>query len=189
MRLVIVGGVAAGTKAASRARRVNPEMEISLYQEEPEVSISECGLPYIIAGVVNKRDRLIARTPEKFAEKDIEVLTRHRVEGIDTATRTLSVRNLLTDEVFEDHYDRLIFSTGARAIVPPIPGADLSGVFELRFLTDYDRIHGYREEHSPRKAVVVGGGYIGLEGAENLCHLGLEVSLVEGADRVARAYG
>lgn len=189
MRLVIVGGVAAGTKAASRARRVNPEMEISLYQEEPEISISECGLPYIIAGVVNKRDRLIARTPEKFAEKDIEVLTRHRVEGIDTATRTLSVRNLLTDEVFEDHYDRLIFSTGARAIVPPIPGADLSGVFELRFLTDYDRIHGYMEEHSPRKAVVVGGGYIGLEVAENLCHLGLEVSLVEGADRVALAYG
>lgn len=189
MRLVIVGGVAAGTKAASRARRVNPEMEISLYQEEPEVSISECGLPYIVAGVVGERSNLVARTPEKFAEKDIEVLTRHRVERVDTQNKTLSVRNLATDEVFEDNYDRLIFSTGAQAVVPPIPGADLNGVFKLRFLTDYDGIHGYMQEHSPRKAVVVGGGYIGLEVAENLCRLGLEVSLVEGADRVALAYG
>lgn len=189
MRLVIIGGVAAGTKAASRARRVNPEMEISLYQEEPEVSISECGLPYIIAGVVEERDRLIARTPEKFAEKDIEVLTRHRVERVDTDNKTLSVRNLATDEVFEDAYDRLIFSTGAQAAVPPIPGADTNGIFELRFLTDYDRIHEYMEKNSPRKALVVGGGYIGLEVAENLCRLGLEVSLVEGVDRVANAYG
>ena len=189
MRLVIVGGVAAGTKAASRARRVNPEMEITLYQEEPEVSISECGLPYIIAGVVEERDRLVARTPEKFGEKDIEVLTRHRVERVDTMNKTLSVRNLLTDEVFEDVYDRLIFSTGAEAIVPPIPGADKNGVFKLRFLTDYDRIHEYMRKYSPRKALIVGGGYIGLEVAENLCRLGLEVSLVEGADRVALAYG
>ena len=87
MRLVIVGGVAAGTKAASRARRLDPEMEITVYQEEPEPSISECGLPYFLSGVVGERERLIARTPEKFAEKDIEVLVRHRVESIDAATQ------------------------------------------------------------------------------------------------------
>jgi NADPH-dependent 2,4-dienoyl-CoA reductase/sulfur reductase-like enzyme len=90
MRLVIVGGVAAGTKAASRARRVNPELEITIYQEEPEPSISECGLPYLLSGVVDEREALVARTPEKFAEKDIEVLVRHRVEKIDAESKKLS---------------------------------------------------------------------------------------------------
>ncbi len=189
MRLVIVGGVAAGTKAASRARRVDPEMEITVYQEEPEPSISECGLPYLLSGVVEKRERLIARTPEKFAKQDIEVLVRHRVEKIDAARKRLSVRDLATGEAFEDTYDRLVVATGARAVLPPIPGADLDGVFKLRFLTDSDEVLRYIEEHSPRRAVVVGGGYIGLEVAENLCAMGMEVSLIEGADRVALAYG
>src|SRR5215212_527334 len=125
MRLVILGGVAAGTKAASRARRLDPEMEITVYQEEPEPSISECGLPYLLSGVVEERENLIARTPEKFADKDIEVLVRHRVEGVDTASKKLSVRDLRTDETFDDTYDRLIVATGARAVLPPIPGVDL----------------------------------------------------------------
>lgn len=189
MRLVIVGGVAAGTKAASRARRLDPEMEITVYQEEPEPSISECGLPYLLSGVVEKRERLIARTPEKFAKQDIQVLVRHRVEKIDAAGKKLSVRDLKTGEPFEDSYDRLVVATGARAVLPPIPGADLDGVFKLRFLTDSDEVLRYIEEHSPERAVVVGGGYIGLEVAENLCRLGMEVSLIEGADRVALAYG
>ena len=190
MRLVIVGGVAAGMKAASRARRVDPEeAEIAVYQEEPEPSISECGLPYLLSGVVDRRDDLVARTPEQFAEKGIEVRVRHRVEKIDPENKRLSVRDLASDETFEDAYDRLIVATGAQAVVPPIPGADLNGVFKLRFLTDSDGIRGYIEEHSPRKAAVVGGGYIGLEVAENLCRLGMEVSLVEGEDRVALAYG
>src|SRR3712207_6693280 len=189
MRLVIVGGVAAGTKAASRARRVNPELEITVYQEEPEPSISECGLPYLLSGVVDGREDLIARTPEKFAEKDIEVRVRHRVERIESGNKKLSVRNLRSGEAFEDPYDRLIVATGARAVLPPIPGADLDGVFKLRFLTDSDEILEYTRDHSPEKAAVVGGGYIGLEVAENLCRLGMEVSLVEAADRVALAYG
>jgi CoA-dependent NAD(P)H sulfur oxidoreductase len=189
MRLVIVGGVAAGTKAASRARRLDPEMEITVYQEEPEPSISECGLPYLLSGVVKERENLIARTPEKFAENDIEVLVRHRVEKIDPAAKKLSVLDLKTGEAFDDTYDRLVIATGARAVLPPIPGAELEGVFKLRFLTDSDEIGGYIEEHSPKKATIVGGGYIGLELAENLCRLGMEVSLIEGQDRVALAYG
>jgi len=189
MRLVIVGGVAAGTKAASRARRLDPEMEITVYQEEPEPSISECGLPYFLSGVVEKRERLVARTPERFAEQDIEVLVRHRVEKIDPARKKLFVRDLETGETFEDAYDRLVVATGARAVLPSIPGADLDGVFKLRFLTDADDVRRYIEEFSPERAVVVGGGYIGLEVAENLCGLGMEVSLIEGADRVALAYG
>lgn len=189
MRLVIVGGVAAGTKAASRARRLDPEMEITVYQEEPEPSISECGLPYFLSGVVDGRENLIARTPEKFAQQDIEVLVRHRVEGIDASGKKLSVLDLETGRAFEDTYDRLVIATGARAVLPPIPGADLEGVFEIRFLTDADRIKSYIEEYAPRNAAIVGGGYIGLEIAENLCRLGMEVFLIEGQDRVALAYG
>ncbi len=189
MRLVVVGGVAAGTKAASRARRLDPEMEITIYQEEPEPSISECGLPYLLSGVVGKRENLVARTPEKFAKNDIEVLVRHRVEKIDTSGKKVSVLDLKTGEAFEDTYDRLVIATGARAVLPPIPGAQLEGVFKLRFLTDSDEIGRYIKEHSPKKATIVGGGYIGLEVAENLCRLGMEVSLIEGEDRVALAYG
>src|SRR3712207_1949828 len=136
MRLVVVGGVAAGTKAASRARRVDPEMEVTVYQEEPEPSISECGLPYLLSGVVEKRDQLVARTPEKFAEQDIEVKALHRVEGIHPNTKTLTVRDLQTERTFEDRYDRLVVTTGARAVLPPISGADLDGIFPIRFLTD-----------------------------------------------------
>src|ERR687898_818039 len=189
MRLVIMGGVAAGTKAASRARRLDPEMEITVYQEEPEPSISKCGLPYLLSGMVEERDQLVARTPEKFAEKGIEVLVRHRVERVDATGKKLSVLDLNTDEAFEDTYDRLIIATGARAVLPPIPGAELDGVFKLRFLTDTDEIGRYIEEQSPSKATIVGGGYIGLEVAENLCGLGMEVSLIEGENRVALAYG
>lgn len=189
MRLVVIGGVAAGTKAASRARRVNPDLEITVYQEEPEVSISECGLPYFISGVVERRDRLVARTPEKFGEQDIEVKTRHRVEVMDAENKKLVVEDLATGESFEDRYDRLVISTGAKAIMPPIEGADLDGAFVLRFLTDTDRILQHIGERAPKKAVVVGGGYIGLEVAESLTHLGMEVSLVEAAERLASAYG
>ncbi|HZY66494.1 MAG TPA: FAD-dependent oxidoreductase [Rubrobacteraceae bacterium] len=189
MRLVVVGGVAAGTKAAARARRVDPEMEITLYQEEPEISISECGLPYFLSGTVDERSNLVARTPEGFAEKDVEVLVRHRVERVDHENRRLTVRNLKTDEQFEDGYDRLIIATGAQAVIPPISGADLDGIFKLRFLTDADEVLRYLQKHSPKKAAIVGGGYIGLEVAENLCSLGMEVSIVEVADQVAIAYG
>ena len=189
MRLVILGGVAAGTKAASRARRLDREMEITVYQEEPEPSISECGLPYLLSGVVAERDDLVARTPDKFAEKGIEVLVSHRVKRIDVTGKKLSVLDLNTGETFDDTYDRLIIATGARAVLPPVPGAELEGVFKLRFLTDSDEIARYIQEWSPNRATIVGGGYIGLEVAENLCRLGMEVSLIEGEVRVALAYG
>ncbi|HZY57860.1 MAG TPA: FAD-dependent oxidoreductase, partial [Rubrobacteraceae bacterium] len=190
MRLIVIGGVAAGTKAASRARRVDPDLEITIYQEEPEISISECGLPYLISGVVEERDALVARSPQEFAEKDVEVLTRHRVEKMDPDHKKLVVRNLATGEEFEDSYDRLIIATGARSILPPIDGVNLDGVFTLRFLTDSDEMFGFMEKRSPKKAAIIGGGYIGLEMAENLVELGMEVSLVELKERIgAFIYG
>ncbi|MDQ3791690.1 MAG: FAD-dependent oxidoreductase, partial [Actinomycetota bacterium] len=106
--MVVVGGVAAGTKAASRARRVDAEAEVTVYQEEPEPSISECGLPYLLSGVVEDRADLVARTPEQFAEKGVDVRVRHRVENIDLESKKVSVRALESDEVFEDAYDRLV---------------------------------------------------------------------------------
>jgi NADPH-dependent 2,4-dienoyl-CoA reductase/sulfur reductase-like enzyme len=187
-RLVVIGGVAAGTKAASRARRVDPDLEITIYQEEPEISQSECGLPYLISGVVEERDDLVARTPEEFAEQNVEALTRHRVEKILPDEKKLLVKNLTTDEEFEDTYDRLIIATGARAGLPPIEDPNLDGVFTLRFLADADKILGFIKERSPRKAVIVGAGYIGLEMAENLKELGMEVSLVEVLDRLGGIY-
>ena len=168
---------------------MDPEGRITVYQEEPEPSISECGLPYLLSGVVEERDELVARTTEKFAEQGIEVLVRHRVEKIDPENKKLSVSRLEDGETFEDSYDRLILATGARAVLPPIAGAGLDGVFVLRFLTDSDEVMRYVGERSPKRAVVVGGGYIGLEVAENLRRLGMEVSLIEAEDRVALAYG
>jgi len=189
MRLVVIGGVAAGTKAASRARRVDPDLEITIYQEEPEISQSECGLPYLLSGTVEHRDDLIARTPEEFAEKDVEVLTRHRVEKIDPDNKTLTVENYTTGEEFEDSYDRLIVATGAKAIRPSIEGVDLDGVFTLHFLSDSDRILSFIEERSPKKAIIIGGNYIGLEVAENLTERGMEISLLEAEEQVAVTYG
>lgn len=189
MRLVVIGGVAAGTKAASRAKRVAPEAEVVIYQEEPEVSISECGTPYFISGVIEARESLVARTPEQFEENGVEARTRHRVEEIDAKAKRLVVRDLASGETFEDSYDRLIVATGAKSVELPVPGADLEGVFTLRFLTDADRIRAYIEERAPKRAVVIGGGYIGLEMAENFAHLGMEVSVVEAGERLAPTYG
>ncbi|MGH3085973.1 MAG: FAD-dependent oxidoreductase [Rubrobacteraceae bacterium] len=189
MRLVVVGGVAAGTKAASRAKRVAPEAEVVIYQAEPDVSISECGMPYLLSGIVEERERLVARTPEEFEEKGIEVKVRHRVEGLDAEKKKLLVRNLDSDSAFEDSYDRLIIATGAKAILPPISGSDLDGVFTLRFLTDADEIQRHIQKRSPRRAVVVGGGYIGLEMAESLTKRGMEVALIEAGERLVPTYG
>jgi NADPH-dependent 2,4-dienoyl-CoA reductase/sulfur reductase-like enzyme/rhodanese-related sulfurtransferase len=189
MKLVVVGGVAAGTKAASRARRLDPEMEITIYQAEAETSIGECGLPYLISGTVESRDDLIARTPGEFGEQDIEVFVRHRVVDLDPQSKTLAVRNLASGEEFEDAYDRLLLATGASANLPPVPGAgDLEGVFVLRFLSDADRILEYLDRHTPERAVLIGAGYIGLELAENLVERGLEVCMVELADRALPGY-
>ena len=189
MRLAVIGGVAAGPKAASRARRVDPELEISLYQEEPDTSISECGLPYRLSGTVGDRDMLIARTPEEFEKQGIETRVRHRVERIDHENHTLTVRDLSSGKTFEDNYDRLVIATGARARTPPLENSELDGIFSLRFLTDADEIMEYVREHSPKRAAIVGGGYIGLEVAENLVARGMEVTLIESNDHVAKSYG
>src|SRR5512139_1907865 len=128
-RLLVIGGVAAGPKAAAKARRCDPDMEIVAYQEEDEISYAGCGLPYYISGVIKKRDDLISRTPGKFALDGIRVVRRHRVEAIDLKKHRVSVRNMDDDEVFSDSFGRLVIAVGAQPIQPKIEGLELKQVY------------------------------------------------------------
>jgi NADPH-dependent 2,4-dienoyl-CoA reductase/sulfur reductase-like enzyme len=183
-KLVVIGGVAAGPKAAAKARRCDPEMEIVIYQEEGEISYAGCGLPYYISGVIAKRDELISRTPGKFALDGIRVKPHHRVETIDLKKRMVSGRNLGNDQVFSDTFDRLVIATGAQPIRPRIEGLELHQVYYLRSIFDADRILESVRSEAIRNVVIVGGGYIGLEMAESLIHLGKNVTIVELAPQI-----
>jgi NADPH-dependent 2,4-dienoyl-CoA reductase/sulfur reductase-like enzyme/rhodanese-related sulfurtransferase len=183
-KLVVIGGVAAGPKAAAKARRCDPEMEIVIYQEEDEISYAGCGLPYYISGVITKRDELISRTPGKFGLDRIRVVQHHRVETIDLEKRMVFGRNVDNNQVFSDTFDRLVVATGAQPIRPRIEGLDLKQVYYLRSIFDADRILESIRSEAIQNVVIVGGGYIGLEMAESLVHLGKNVTIVELAPQI-----
>ncbi len=183
-RLLVIGGVAAGPKAAAKARRCDPEMEITLYQEEGDISYAGCGLPYYISGVIKEREELISRTPGKFVLDGIQVKVHRRIEKIDTQSQTVSGRNLRTGEIFTDRYDRLVLATGAQAIKPKIEGLELQNVFYLRSIFDADDILQKIHSVEIQKGVIAGGGYIGLEMAESLVHRGKKVTIVELAPQI-----
>ncbi len=167
-RMIVIGGVAAGMSAAAKARRVNREMEIVAYEKSGYVSYGSCGIPYFIKGDIKDVPDLVVRTPEQFAKSGIEVHVHHEVLKIDTSSRTVLVRNLETGEEFTDHYDRLILTTGGKASRPPIPGIDLKHIHTLRVVEDAVAVRSFIRERKPERAVIVGGGYIGLEMAEAL---------------------
>ncbi|MDQ3581714.1 MAG: FAD-dependent oxidoreductase [Pseudomonadota bacterium] len=179
MHLIVVGGVAAGTKAAARARRVNRDIAITLYQEESEVSYTACGQPYYLSGLVPSRDELIIRRASEFKADGIEVRLRHRVINLSTKERIVKVHDLDHDSLETVHYDRLILATGARPVIPAVPGSELDGVVTLRTMAELDRFRSALDRLRPRGAVIVGGGYIGLEVAESLHALGVGVTIVE----------
>lgn len=183
-RLLVIGGVAAGPKAAAKARRCDPEMEIILFQEEDEISYAGCGLPYYVSGVIEKRDELISRTPGKFAQDGIRILKRRRIEKIDPENRVVSGRNIKSGEIFSEHFDRLVIATGAQPIRPKIAGIDLGNVFYLRSIFDADAMSRHIRAESIRDVVIAGGGYIGLEMAESLVRLGKRVTIVELAPQI-----
>jgi len=183
-RLLVIGGVAAGPKAAAKARRFDPEMEIVIYQEEEEISYAGCGLPYYISGVVKERGELISRTPGKFAQDGIRVQRCRRIENIDIGNHTVSGRNLDSGEVFTDHFDRLVIATGAYPIRPKIEGIELRNIFYLRSIFDADAIFQQMKSQAIKNVVIAGGGYIGLEMAESLLHLGKNVTIVELAPQI-----
>ncbi len=178
-RILIVGGVAGGASAAAKARRVNEAAEIHVFERGPYISFANCGLPYHIAGEITERSALVVMTPERFkARSEIHAHTGHEVVSIHRARKTITVRNAEGNER-EEPYDKLILSQGARPFVPPIPGVDLPHVFTLRDIPDMDRILTRLARNAPRRAVVIGGGFIGLEMAEAFIHRGIHVTLVE----------
>jgi NADPH-dependent 2,4-dienoyl-CoA reductase/sulfur reductase-like enzyme/rhodanese-related sulfurtransferase len=183
-RLLVIGGVAAGPKTAAKARRCDPEMEIVVYQEEDDISYAGCGLPYYIGGVIKEREDLISRTPGKFAQEGIKILKNRRIERIDIPKREVSGRKIGSGETFTDRFDRLVLATGAYPIRPKIEGIELGNVFYLRSIFDADAIFEKIRTESIRNVVIAGGGYIGLEMAESLLHLGKNVTVVELAPQI-----
>jgi NADPH-dependent 2,4-dienoyl-CoA reductase/sulfur reductase-like enzyme/rhodanese-related sulfurtransferase len=179
-KVIIVGGVAGGASCATRLRRLDEQAHITVYDRGPFVSFANCGLPYHVGGVIAEESSLLLASPQLFHERfRIGVQVHHEVTAIHRDRKTVTVKNLLTGQSFEDSYDALVLSPGAAPLKPDIPGLDLPGVFTLRSIPDSREIRGWIANTKARHAVVAGGGFIGLEMAENLRHLGLEVTLVQ----------
>ncbi len=183
--IVIVGGVAGGASAATRARRMDESAEIILLEKDEHVSFANCGLPYYIGDEIPERDDLLVATPDRFRDWfNVDVRTRHEALAIDREQRTLNVWDRANDRCYDQPYDRLILAPGAAPIVPPFDGVNAPNVFTLRNLADTDRIKSFIETERPRRATVVGAGYIGLEMVEMLHGLGVDVTLVELMEQV-----
>ena len=184
MKIIIVGGVAGGATAAARIRRNTEKAEIILFEKGAHISYANCGLPYYIGGVIQERERLFVQTPEAFGKRfNIDVRTLSEVISIDRERKEVQVRTA-DGKTYTESYDKLLLSPGASPVRPPLKGIDSEGIFTLRNVSDTDRIKQYLGEKQVRRAVIVGGGFIGLEMAENLVHAGVDVSVVEMADQV-----
>ncbi len=180
MKVVIVGGVAGGATAAARIRRLNEQARIVVFERSGYISYANCGLPYYIGDVIEDPEDLTLQTPESFFDRfRVEMKVRHEVTAIHPDRKTVSVTNLETGEAFEEAYDKLILSPGAKPTQPSLPGVGLDKVFTLRTVEDTVRIKEYIKTHAPKSAVLAGGGFIGLELAENLRELGMEVTMVQ----------
>ena len=184
MKYLIVGGVAGGATAAARIRRNSENAEIILFDRGEYISYANCGLPYYIGGVIEDRDRLFVQTPAAFAQRlNVDVRTRSEVTAIDRVKKVVTVKTA-DGGVYTENYDKLLLSPGASPVRPPLSGIDSEGIFTLRNINDTDRIKKYVAEKGVKRAVIVGGGFIGLEMAENLKHAGAEVAVVEMANQV-----
>ena len=184
MKHIIIGGVAGGATAAARIRRADESAEIVLIEKGKYISYANCGLPYYVGGVIKEREKLFVQTPESFGRRfNIDVRVENEVVGIDTVGKRISVRRIDGTE-YTEHYDKLLLSPGSAPMRPPIKGIETEGIFTLRNVEDTDRIKNYLDTHSVRDAVVVGGGFIGLEMAENLYNAGIPVSIIEMAEQV-----
>ena len=180
MKVVIVGGVAGGATAAARIRRLDEQAEIVVFERSGFISYANCGLPYYIGGVIEDPEELTLQTPESFFSRfRVSMRVRHEVTAIHPDKKAVSVTNLETGEVFEESYDKLILSPGAKPTQPRLPGVGLNKLFTLRTVEDTFRIKAYISENHPKSAVLAGGGFISLELAENLRELGMEVTIVQ----------
>jgi NADPH-dependent 2,4-dienoyl-CoA reductase/sulfur reductase-like enzyme/rhodanese-related sulfurtransferase len=183
-KVLIVGGVAGGASAAARLRRLDEEAEIVLFERGAHISFANCGLPYYIGEKIQDRSKLLVQTPESMkARFNLDVRTHSEVTKVDVKEKTVTV-NSKTRGVYQESYDDLILSPGAKPLKPPIPGMESERIFTLRNMADTDRIKSQVDRENTRSAIVIGGGYIGVEMAENLRHRGLDVTLVEAAPHI-----
>lgn len=182
-KVVVVGGVAGGMSCAARIKRLDRSVEVVVFERGPDVSFANCGMPYFIGGVIKDRAAMAVQTPAVLSARyGLDIRTRHEVNAVDTAAKTVRVRALDTGEEFEESYDALVLATGAEPLRLPVPGADLPHVHALNNLSDMDRIAG--AAGGAKTACIIGGGFIGLELAENLHARGLRITLVELMDQV-----
>lgn len=183
-RILVVGGVAGGASCAARARRLDKNAEIIVFDRGPYVSFANCGLPYYVGNIIQDERKLLLVTPELFRQRfGIEVRVENEVFAIDREKRRVQVKELGTGRNYEETYDALVLSPGAAPIRPPLPGVDLPGIFTLRTIPDSRQIREWLQTRQARRAVVIGGGFIGLEMAENLAHQGLDITIVEMANQ------
>lgn len=179
-RFIIIGAVAAGMSAASRARRLKPDMEITVFEKTGDVSWAACGMPYLIADKVKSANDLVVYDATFFKEKrNIDIFLFHEVRQIFPQRKTVLVKNIKTGEEKEHAYDKLLIATGARSVVPPLKGIDLKGVFALRQLQEGAAIKEYIRKNSPQKGLIIGAGYIGMEVTEAFSATGMKVTIVE----------
>ncbi len=179
MRIVIIGAVAAGTSAATEIRRNNKEAEIIIYDKDGYISYAGCGMPFYISGEVENFSDVVPRDAKFFKEKhNIDINIVHEVLSVNPDNKTLKVKNLLTGDILEDSYDKLIISTGAFSVMPDLKGSDRENVFLLRNINDMNGIKNFIEAKKPKSAVIIGSGFIGLEMCEGFKHLGMDVSIV-----------
>ena len=185
-KILIVGGVAGGATAAARLRRLDETSQIIMFERGEYISFANCGLPYYIGGVIENREALLVQTVEGMSKRfNLDIRNFSEVVSIDPENKTISVKNLKTNEEYKESYDELILSPGASPIKPAIPGLDKAdNVFTLRNIPDTDRIKAYVDDNRPKEAVVIGGGFIGVEMAENLVERGVKVHLIEMLDQV-----
>ena len=180
MKVVIIGGVAGGASAAARLRRLDEQAEIIIFERSGNISYANCGLPYYISGVISDPNELTLQTPASFKNRfNIDARVHHEVTAIHPDRKTVSVKNLESGEEFEESYDKLVLSPGAKPTMPPLPGTDIDRMFTLRTVEDTFRIRNFVDQKWPKSAVIAGGGFIGIELAENLAELGIDVTMVQ----------
>jgi NADPH-dependent 2,4-dienoyl-CoA reductase/sulfur reductase-like enzyme len=188
-RLIVIGGCAAGMSAASKARRLNPDLEIVVYEKTGFVSYASCGLPYYVSGVIEDHNKLVVRTPAQFAKQGIEVHLHHEATEIDTENRRVRVTNLKDGNGWNESYDKLLITTGGRpTLLPDFSLGDLGGVFVMRAVEDGVALRDFVQRERPRRAVIVGTGYIGVEAAESFHELGLETTVIGRPPQVLKRF-
>ncbi|MBL0337502.1 MAG: FAD-dependent oxidoreductase [Chitinophagaceae bacterium] len=185
MKYIIVGAVAGGASTAARLRRLDEHADIIIFEKGEYISYANCGLPYYIGNVINDRNKLFVQTAASFNQRfNIDVRVKTEVLSVNPANKTIQALNSVTGETYEETYDKLVLSPGAEPVRPPLPGIGLEGIFTLRNVNDTDYIKAYTQQKHVRKVLVIGAGFIGLEMAENLLELGMDVTVVEMGNQI-----